>query len=313
MPPGIVSRESQFGMRKAFSNEVELSSAFVPLYRSALIVVLAVSATATSQAETGLASYYGGRGHHGEMTCAHRTRPFGSVVTVTHAGHSLRCRVNYRGPFVKGRVIDVSLSAARALRKVALIDLRRVRAEQGGAGVQLKSRDGLSGRIVIETTGERADWSDHQRIAAVVGHQICTLQRPSLDIAVSLRAHHQAHECQNSFHRFPLDIGITLPPRSCKAISGAWPSQTNLLGSDIDLTKCWILATGRCDCTADGRQRVYAESSIRGQSLRGSVAGRRHFNGGLAQPVRCSRAISYLLKSRFPEHAGRPETSGQML
>jgi rare lipoprotein A (peptidoglycan hydrolase) len=80
MPPGIVSRESQFGMRKAFSNEVELSSAFVPLYRSALIVVLAFSATATSQAETGLASYYGGRGHHGEMTCAHRTRPFGSVL-----------------------------------------------------------------------------------------------------------------------------------------------------------------------------------------------------------------------------------------
>jgi peptidoglycan lytic transglycosylase len=76
--------------------------------RSALIVVLAFSATSTGQAETGLASYYGGRGHHGEMTCAHRTRPFGSVVTVTHVGHSMRCRVNDRGPFVKGRVIDVS-------------------------------------------------------------------------------------------------------------------------------------------------------------------------------------------------------------
>jgi peptidoglycan lytic transglycosylase len=83
--------------------------------RSALIVVLAFSAASTGQAETGLASYYGGRGHHGEMTCAHRTRPFGSVATVTHAGRSIRCRVNDRGPFVKGRVIDVSLSAARAL------------------------------------------------------------------------------------------------------------------------------------------------------------------------------------------------------
>ena len=87
-----------------------------PWCRSALIVVLAFSAATTGQAETGLASYYGGRGHHGEMTCAHRTRQFGSVVTVTqHAGHSIRCRVNDRGPFVKGRVIDVSLSAARAL------------------------------------------------------------------------------------------------------------------------------------------------------------------------------------------------------
>lgn len=39
----------------------------------------------------------------------------GSVVTITHAGRSIRCRVNDRGPFVRGRIIDVSLSAARAL------------------------------------------------------------------------------------------------------------------------------------------------------------------------------------------------------
>ena len=34
---------------------------------------------------------------------------------VSHEGHSIRCRVNDRGPFVRGRVIDVSISAARAL------------------------------------------------------------------------------------------------------------------------------------------------------------------------------------------------------
>jgi rare lipoprotein A len=39
----------------------------------------------------------------------------GSVVTVSHGGRSTRCRVNDRGPFVRGRVIDVSVSAARAL------------------------------------------------------------------------------------------------------------------------------------------------------------------------------------------------------
>jgi hypothetical protein len=78
-----------------------------------------------------------------------------------------------------------------------------------------------------------------------------------------------------------------------------------LLGSNIDLTKCWILATGRCDCTADGRKRVYAESSIRGQSLRGSVAGRRQFNGGLAQ-------ASTLLTGGFPivEKQITPKCSG---
>lgn len=85
------------------------------VYRSILIAAFVLSAASACEAESGLASYYGGRGHHGEMTCAHRTRPFGSMVTVTHAGHSIRCRVNDRGPFVRGRVIDVSLSAARAL------------------------------------------------------------------------------------------------------------------------------------------------------------------------------------------------------
>jgi rare lipoprotein A len=37
------------------------------------------------------------------------------MVTVTYAGRSIQCRVNDRGPFIRGRVIDVSVSAARAL------------------------------------------------------------------------------------------------------------------------------------------------------------------------------------------------------
>lgn len=37
------------------------------------------------------------------------------MITVTHAGRSIQCRVNDRGPFVRGRVVDVSMSAARAL------------------------------------------------------------------------------------------------------------------------------------------------------------------------------------------------------
>ncbi|MBV8920249.1 septal ring lytic transglycosylase RlpA family protein [Bradyrhizobium sp.] len=67
------------------------------------------------RAESGLASYYGGAGKRGEMTCAHRTRPFGTFVTVSSRSYSIRCRINDRGPFVRGRVIDVSLGAARAL------------------------------------------------------------------------------------------------------------------------------------------------------------------------------------------------------
>jgi rare lipoprotein A len=68
-----------------------------------------------ARAESGLASFYGGVGRTGDMTCAHRTRPFGSMIIVSYNGRSIRCRVNDRGPFIKGRVIDVSTSAARAL------------------------------------------------------------------------------------------------------------------------------------------------------------------------------------------------------
>ena len=78
------------------------------------IVGLGVTASA-GQAESGLASYYSARAHKGEMTCAHRTRPLGSMVTVTYRGNSIRCRINDRGPFIRNRVIDVSIGAARAL------------------------------------------------------------------------------------------------------------------------------------------------------------------------------------------------------
>ena len=66
-----------------------------------------------ASAESGLASYYGYA--KGGMTCAHRTRPMGAIVTVTYSGRSIQCRVADRGPFIRGRIIDLSVSAARAL------------------------------------------------------------------------------------------------------------------------------------------------------------------------------------------------------
>lgn len=85
------------------------------MYRIPFVAAISCFVAITAaNAESGLASYYGGRG--GGMTCAHRTRPMGSVLTVTtRSGRSIQCRVNDRGPFVRGRVIDVSVSAARAL------------------------------------------------------------------------------------------------------------------------------------------------------------------------------------------------------
>jgi rare lipoprotein A len=80
-----------------------------------LIALSFVIVASAARAESGLASYYGAGAHRSELTCAHRTRPFGSVITVSHAGRSIRCRVADRGPFIRGRVIDLSVNAARAL------------------------------------------------------------------------------------------------------------------------------------------------------------------------------------------------------
>jgi rare lipoprotein A len=59
----------------------------------------------------------GGRFSPNELTAAHRTLPFGTRVRVTDAktGRSVIVTINDRGPFGKGRVIDLSLAAARAL------------------------------------------------------------------------------------------------------------------------------------------------------------------------------------------------------
>ena len=84
--------------------------------RALIAVAFSFAVIAPADAESGLASYYGyGKARSGEMTCAHRTRPFGSVLTVSYGGRSIQCRVNDRGPFIRGRIVDLSVSAARAL------------------------------------------------------------------------------------------------------------------------------------------------------------------------------------------------------
>jgi len=63
---------------------------------------------------SGIASWYGGRGSDG-MTAAHKTLPFGTFVRVTYQGKSVVVRINDRGPYIEGRVIDISRDASDAL------------------------------------------------------------------------------------------------------------------------------------------------------------------------------------------------------
>ena len=73
----------------------------------------------------GVASFYGNesgsktasgqRFNENDMTAAHRSLPFGTKLRVTHRGRSVVVTVNDRGPFIKGRVLDLSTGAARAV------------------------------------------------------------------------------------------------------------------------------------------------------------------------------------------------------
>lgn len=65
--------------------------------------------------ESGSKTASGQRFNQNAMTAAHRTLPFGTRLKVTHGGRSVVVTVNDRGPFIKGRVLDLSKGAARAV------------------------------------------------------------------------------------------------------------------------------------------------------------------------------------------------------
>ena len=101
-----------------------------------LVILLIVSCHSVpkkepSNVQTGLASWYGPNFHGKttsssevynmyDMTAAHRTLPFGTYVMVTNLdnGRSVKVKINDRGPFVKGRIIDLSYAAAQVLDAV---------------------------------------------------------------------------------------------------------------------------------------------------------------------------------------------------
>ncbi len=74
---------------------------------------------------SGMASYYGSesgnrtasgaRFNPGGLTAAHRSLPFGTKLRVSHGGRSVVVTVNDRGPFIRGRVLDLSRGAASAI------------------------------------------------------------------------------------------------------------------------------------------------------------------------------------------------------
>jgi rare lipoprotein A len=86
-----------------------------------LLAVIGLAYEGHAFAECGIASYYheGSRTANGErynpdgLSAAHKSLPFGTIVRVTHrkTGRSIDLRINDRGPFVAGRIIDLSRGA----------------------------------------------------------------------------------------------------------------------------------------------------------------------------------------------------------
>jgi peptidoglycan lytic transglycosylase len=112
------------------------TSCYYSLAASILFSTILYSSSVIAGTQTGIASVYAnGDGHawsktaNGErvnpnaLTAAHKSLPFGTRVTVTNKrnGRSVTVRINDRGPFVRGRIIDLTPAGARAIGVSGLV------------------------------------------------------------------------------------------------------------------------------------------------------------------------------------------------
>jgi rare lipoprotein A len=141
--------------------------------------------------QQGIASWYGGEFHgrrtsNGEiynmyaMTAAHKTLPLGTYVRVFDLSNhrSVDVRINDRGPFVKGRIIDLSYSAAKALgmigpgtAPVRIVALGAPAAQQAnGQPVDFKPLDYYSGNFTFQV-GAFAERANAEKLVQKLGRQ----------------------------------------------------------------------------------------------------------------------------------------------
>jgi rare lipoprotein A len=127
----VTDKPASLATSRQASPEPNTKASFVPKRDAAVVTNKHAPfgtnkhAAETQDASYGLASFYGHDSQTAsgekfnarEFTAAHRTLPFGTRVRVTNVatGRSVTVRVNDRGPFVPGRIVDVSYSAAETL------------------------------------------------------------------------------------------------------------------------------------------------------------------------------------------------------
>lgn len=144
-----------------------------------VLVLLALGASAFSGVYKSNveASYYADKFHgrktaNGEvfnmyaLTCAHKTLPFGTMLRVTNLANnkSVEVRVNDRGPFVKGREIDLSKAAAQKLDmiKTGTANVRIEIISSGGSAGRSATESGAKAAAAQSVNTARADYWDVQ-------------------------------------------------------------------------------------------------------------------------------------------------------
>lgn len=139
------------------------------VYRIAIALMIACAGL-SAKPETGLASWYGAKFHgrqtaSGELfdrtalTAAHRRLPFGTIVEVTNLrnGRSVTVRISDRGPYVEGRILDLSEAAAERLEMLESgVEEVSIRILQFSDNPGLEQRRvPAPGRVIVQISSHR--------------------------------------------------------------------------------------------------------------------------------------------------------------
>jgi len=125
-------------------------------------------ATFYSKRATGARTANGERLHHDSMTCAHRTYPFGTLLRVKNPanGREVVVRVTDRGPFVRGRIIDLSWGAAQKLgiiaQGVAMVEIQKV-GERNGVPYRNEDNSPMEFDITTNQSTLYDEWQEHMQ------------------------------------------------------------------------------------------------------------------------------------------------------
>ena len=125
-------------------------------------------ATFYSKRATGARTANGERLHHDSMTCAHRTYPFGTMLRVKNPanGREVVVRVTDRGPFVRGRIIDLSWGAAQKLgiiaQGVAMVEIQKV-GERNGVPYRNEDNSPMEFDITTNQSTLYDEWQEHMQ------------------------------------------------------------------------------------------------------------------------------------------------------